>query len=53
MTIQQFLKIDQKKWQKDFNMHVHLNEGDVIKKHPHFVIIVPMSYTLSKLSIDI
>ena len=52
MTIQQFLKI-YKIWQKDFNMHVHSNEGDVIKMHPNFVIIVLMSYTLSKLSVDI
>ena len=42
-----------KKWQKDFNMHVHSNEGDVIKMHQHLVTIVLMSYTLSKLYVDI
>jgi hypothetical protein len=30
-------------------MHVHSNEGDVIKMHQNCVIIVLMSYTLSKL----
>jgi hypothetical protein len=41
-----------KKWQKDFNMHVHSNEGDVIKMHQNVVTIVLMSYTLSKLYVD-
>ena len=27
-----------KKWQKDFNMHVHSNESDVIKMHLNFVL---------------
>ena len=55
MTIQQFLKIDKKKkWQNYFNMHVHsINEGDVIKMHQHLVTIVLISYTLSKLYVDI
>jgi hypothetical protein len=34
-------------------MHVHSNEGDVIKMHQNFVTIVLMSYTLSKLYVDI
>ena len=42
-----------KKWQKYFNMHVHSNEGDVIKMHQNFVTIELMSYTLSKLYVDI
>ena len=42
-----------RKWQKDFNMHVHSNEGDVIKMHQNCVTIVLMSYTLSKLYVDI
>ena len=42
-----------KKWQKDFDMHVHSNEGDVIKMHQNLVTIVLMSYTLSKLYVDI
>ena len=42
-----------KKWQKDFNMHVHSNEGDVTKMHQNLVTIVLMSYTLSKLYVDI
>jgi len=32
---------------------MHSNEGDVIKTRPNFVTIVLMSYTLSKLSVDI
>jgi hypothetical protein len=31
-------------------MHVHSNEGDVIKMHQNLVL---MSYTLSKLYVDI
>jgi hypothetical protein len=42
-----------KKCQKDFNMHVHSNEGDVIKMHQNIVTIVLMRYTLSKLYVDI
>jgi hypothetical protein len=42
-----------KKWQKDFNMQVHSNEGDVIKMQQNLVTIVLMSYTLSKLYVDI
>jgi hypothetical protein len=34
-------------------MHVHSNEGDVIKMHQNLVTIVLMSYTLSKLYVDI
>jgi len=45
MKIQQFLKID--------NMHVHSTEGDVIKMHQNLVTIVLMSYTFSKLYVDI
>ena len=32
---------------------MHSNEGDVIKMHPNRVTIVLMSYTLSKLYVDI
>ena len=53
MTIQQFLKIDKKKWQKDFNMHVHSNDGGAIKMQKNIITIVLMSYTLSKLYVDI
>ena len=42
-----------RKCQKDFNMHVHSNEGDVIKMHQNLVTFVLMSYTLSKLYVDI
>ena len=42
-----------KKWQKDFNMQVHSNEDDVIKMHQNRVTIALMSYTLSKLYVDI
>jgi hypothetical protein len=34
-------------------MHVHSNEGDVIKMHQNLVTIVLMSYILIKLSVDI
>jgi len=34
-------------------MHVHSNEGDVIKMHQHRVTIVLMSYPLSTLYVDI
>ena len=49
--VQHFLKID-RQLQKDFNMHMHSNEGD-IKMHKNPVTIVLISYTLSKLYVDI
>ena len=52
MTVQQFLKIA-KKGAKNFNMHVHSNEGDVIKMNQNLTTIVLMRYTLSKLYVDI
>jgi len=42
-----------KKRQKDFNIHVHSNAGDVIKMHQNRINIVFLSYTLNKLSVDI
>ena len=34
-------------------MHVHSSEGDVNKMHQNLVTIVVMTYTLSKLHVDI
>jgi hypothetical protein len=34
-------------------MHVHSNDGDVIKLHQNLVTIVLISYILSKLYVDI
>ena len=52
MNIQQFLEITKSKWQKNFIMYVYSNECD-IKMHHNLVTIEVMSYTLSKLRVDI
>lgn len=52
MNIQQFWKLSKKR-QKDFNMHVHSSQNDVNKMHQNLVTIVVMTYTLSKLRVDI